>query len=89
MKNHILTSNYLRILQFVDYFHQLFSQSYRVSLRDKYDFVLCICHYKYRKIINNPESDWIIVENTHEAIIDKETFEKVQSLLPKQNQRTD
>jgi len=45
--------------------------------------------YKYRKIINNPESDWIIVENTHEAIIDKNTFKKVQSLLPKQNQRTD
>ena len=45
--------------------------------------------YKYRKIINNPESDWIIVENTHEAIIDKDTFNKVQSLLPKQNQRTD
>ena len=45
--------------------------------------------YKYRKIINNPESDWIVVENTHEAIIDKDTFNKVQSTLPKQNQRTD
>ncbi len=45
--------------------------------------------YKYRKIINNPESDWIIVENTHDAIIEKEIFNKVQSLLPKQNQRTD
>lgn len=45
--------------------------------------------YKYRKIINNPEKDWIIVENTHEAIIDKHTFNKVQTFLPKQNQRTD
>lgn len=28
-----------------------------------------------------PKSDWIVVENTHEPIIDKETFDKVQSLL--------
>ena len=34
--------------------------------------------YKYRKIICNPKENWIIVENTHEAIIDSETFNKVQ-----------
>ena len=45
--------------------------------------------YKYRKIICNPKKNWIIVENTHEAIIDKNTFNKVQSLLPKQHQRND
>lgn len=28
-----------------------------------------------------PEEDWFIVENTHEAIIDRETFQKVQRLL--------
>ncbi len=28
-----------------------------------------------------PETDWIKVENTHKAIIDKETFDKVQNLL--------
>ena len=28
-----------------------------------------------------PEDEWYIVENTHEAIIDRETFEKVQRLL--------
>lgn len=28
-----------------------------------------------------PEEDWFIVENTHEAIIDRKTFEKVQRLL--------
>ncbi len=45
--------------------------------------------YKYRKIVCNPKENWIIVENTHEAIIDKNTFNKVQSLLPKQHQRND
>ena len=28
-----------------------------------------------------PEDEWYIVENTHEAIIDRETFDKVQALL--------
>ena len=28
-----------------------------------------------------PKDEWYIVENTHEAIIDRETFEKVQQLL--------
>lgn len=45
--------------------------------------------YKYRKIICNPKESWIVVENTHEAIIDKDTFNKVQKLLPKQHQRND
>ena len=30
-----------------------------------------------------PKEEWIIVENTHEPIIDKETWEKAQSLLQK------
>ena len=34
-----------------------------------------------------PEEDWFIVENTHEAIIDRETFDKVQGLL-KRDTRT-
>lgn len=40
-----------------------------------------------------PEKDWIVVQNTHEPIIDRETFEKAKQLLkrdtrtaPKQNQ---
>lgn len=45
--------------------------------------------YKYRKIICNPKESWIVVENTHEAIIDKNTFNKVQKILPKQHQRND
>ena len=37
----------------------------------------------YKVQVSKPvdESDWIKVENTHEAIIDKETFDTVQSLL--------
>ena len=33
------------------------------------------------KAISLPKEQWIIVENTHEAIIDKDTWDKVQSLL--------
>lgn len=35
------------------------------------------------------KEDWIIVENTHEPIIDKETWEKTQSLLHKRTRELD
>ena len=37
--------------------------------------------YKNHKVINKPEDKWIRRENMHEAIIDKETFSKVQIAL--------
>ena len=37
--------------------------------------------YKSKKRIRQPKEDWVIVENTHEAIIDCETFAAVQQLL--------
>ena len=37
--------------------------------------------YKSEKTIWLPQSQWIVVENTHEAIIDRETFETVQMML--------
>ena len=37
--------------------------------------------FREKKIIKNPEDKWIIVEETHEPIIDRETFERVQNLL--------
>ena len=43
--------------------------------------------YKIHTIENVPESEWYIVENTHEPIIDRDTFEKVQQLL-KRDTRT-
>lgn len=37
--------------------------------------------YKVQKSRSIPEKDWIIVSNTHEAIIEREQFETVQQLL--------
>lgn len=36
--------------------------------------------YKVHKVESVPEDEWITVENMHEAIIDKELFEKAQNL---------
>lgn len=36
--------------------------------------------YKIHKVEQVPEEEWIRVENTHEPIIDKQTFEKAQKL---------
>ena len=37
--------------------------------------------FREKKIVKTNEEDWIIVEGTHEPIIDKATFERVQNLL--------
>ena len=37
--------------------------------------------FKHRSLVNTPESEWIIIENTHEPLIDEDTFERVQSLM--------
>lgn len=36
--------------------------------------------YKSKKLLRVPEEQWIIAPNTHEAIIDKETFERAQRI---------
>ncbi len=36
--------------------------------------------YKDKHTVKNPEEDWLIFENTHEAIVDKETWELAQKL---------
>jgi len=41
--------------------------------------------YKSKKIINTPKENWIIVEDTHEGIIDKDLFEKVRLILDKRD----
>ena len=46
-------------------------------------------NYKVNKIKNNNPKDYIIKENTHKKIIDKDTFNKVQSMLPKNIIRID
>jgi len=40
-------------------------------------------NYKIKKVIKNNPNDYIVVLDTHEAIIDKETFNEVQKRLPK------
>lgn len=37
--------------------------------------------YKNRKMRENPKEQWYVVENTHEPIIDKKTFDAVQSMV--------
>lgn len=49
---------------------------------------MCQCKRKrpaisVKKIVRVPKDDWIIVENTHEAIIDKTTFEIAQNIFEK------
>ena len=44
-------------------------------------------NYKLKRTIKNNPDDYIIVENTHEAIIDKNMFNYIQTLLPKNVKR--
>lgn len=37
--------------------------------------------YKSKKTIKNKKEDWIIVRNTHEALVSREVFESVQKML--------
>lgn len=37
--------------------------------------------FKDKRIVNRPEEEWITVENTHEALVDQETFDTVQARL--------
>lgn len=40
-------------------------------------------NYKVKKVIKNNPNDYIVVENTHDAIIDKDIFYEVQKRIPK------
>lgn len=44
--------------------------------------------YKVKKEIRRPKSEWVRVENTHQAIIDQRTFDTVQMLLQRDTIRT-
>lgn len=45
-------------------------------------------NYKLKKVVRVPQSEWIIYENAHEPIIDKETFDKVQNIYNKNKNRS-
>ena len=44
-------------------------------------------NYKIKKIKYNPKSEWIIVKNTHEALVDKEVFNNIQNMFSKISNR--
>ena len=46
-------------------------------------------NYKSKKIIANPKDKLIIAENTHEPIIDKETYDLVQNIYEKNRNRSE
>ena len=43
--------------------------------------------YKSKKMVNCPKSEWIVVENTHEPIITKEQFFKVQEIFKRKTKK--
>ncbi len=45
----------------------------------------CRINYKIRKLKNNNRDEWIIVNNTHDVIIDKEDFDRVQKIFKEKN----
>ena len=45
------------------------------------DFRTHMASYKDKRATEQPSEKWLIIENTHEPIIDKETWELVQELL--------
>lgn len=42
--------------------------------------------YENRRQYKKPPEEWVIVENTHEPIIDRDTFEKVQEITRQRNE---
>lgn len=41
--------------------------------------------YENRKQYMKPKEEWIVVENTHEPLTDRETFDKVRALAQRKN----
>ena len=44
--------------------------------------------FKNKKRVDRPESDWVIFENTHPAIIDRDTFALVQKIRESRHRQT-
>lgn len=43
--------------------------------------------YKSKKIVRNDKENWIVVENTHEALVEKEVFNEIQRRLEKTSKK--
>lgn len=44
--------------------------------------------FKNKKRVNRPESEWVIFENTHPAIVDRDTFKLVQKIREGRHRQT-
>ena len=44
--------------------------------------------YKYKKRCERPKSEWLIFENTHEELVDQETWDIVQEVRSHKRRRT-
>ena len=64
-----------KILGRMDYLgHSVIGRTYKKSFKDK-------------RTYENPREDWIVLENTHERIIDPEVWERVQALREKSKRK--
>ena len=52
------------------------------------NFKTTVLSYKINKRIYNDESDWQVIPNTQEAIIDEDTFNRVQELRKSRRRNT-
>lgn len=52
------------------------------------NFKTSLVSYKVHKTVYNPEEEWQIIPNTQEAIIDKDTFNRVQELRDSRRRNT-
>ena len=69
------------------------------GILENYNYIGCIverkteqAHYKGGRLTTIPKSEWNIIKDTHEPVIDEETFYAVQNLIknaPKRKIRTD
>jgi DNA invertase Pin-like site-specific DNA recombinase len=79
-------------VQWKDRQHKLWSNSMIALILERMEYlghtVSCRTYkksYRSKAVIKNPEDKWIITKNTHETIIDAETWEHVQQI--RQNRR--
>lgn len=61
---------------------------HREYIGDTVNFRTEITSYKNKKVIHNSDDKWRIFPNTHPAIIDRETFQKVQDKIAKEIRHT-
>ena len=53
----------------------------RMYCGDLVQGVMRVTSYKVKKLQRVPEDEWMVCENHHEGIVDRETFEKVQRIF--------